>query len=733
MRGVVQSDDPTDDVLTLYLSRGRLVRRPYQTGDSIIGVMSLSDTACNSSKSRSPSPLSTSDSHSCSAQRGSPGFVQGENVTDSVFGIKGLNNIASINSIAESSVEADGVSERGDLEDAYNKSPRRRSTLRPSTEPRNPATIDAERMLNGNCALDLAPHRNGRLCHSPSVAPSSTTISIDSQDIPSSLSSSPKSRSSQSCRHLDGDQHDDIGSQAIASSEEDGPDALPGTESSAPLLIMPSIKMPSRRPFTERGKAMGRLKILIAGRKGLGKTSLIKSMVQLSEDIVHVETFPNSPSASSHIRSKSCTHKANSQASMTHVRTSATTHEPQVSEIFASTKPYPDWWSGLEDKTFLPRPESVGDSILERNICFVDVSHGQDSVCRMGNSVDHIIRYMVAQLSKTLTLSDATENDLVSLLGGSGGSQVDLVLYLITPGLLDGDLAAIKRLSRLTNILILLAKSDLLSPSGLSNAKDTINTYLTTHSVDSFSFPVRSSSTDVTPAPPYAVCSALSPDSETMDASVLMSPDYVQPIQSSDLGYLISLILEPRNMSKLRYVAASKLLRNHQEGVLSRFAVATSSKQEQRSYQSRPSYLQARISAHTAREETFAQARLAKWATDLQRGLAQERSRYEALANQDRATWLEEQINSISSTSPSTSEGRNRLGRDKKMLLAWNQNRPGEAINVDDPLGLVRFTESATKYGCMMLSWMGVGAVTGIMLWAYRNWDPECLGLARIP
>lgn len=37
---------------------------------------------------------------------------------------------------------------------------------------------------------------------------------------------------------------------------------------SAPQLIMPSIKMPSRRPFTEEGKAMGRLKILLAGDSG---------------------------------------------------------------------------------------------------------------------------------------------------------------------------------------------------------------------------------------------------------------------------------------------------------------------------------------------------------------------------------------------------------------------------------------------------------------------------------
>jgi hypothetical protein len=37
---------------------------------------------------------------------------------------------------------------------------------------------------------------------------------------------------------------------------------------SVPQLIMPSIKMPSRRPFTENGKGIGRFKVLVAGATG---------------------------------------------------------------------------------------------------------------------------------------------------------------------------------------------------------------------------------------------------------------------------------------------------------------------------------------------------------------------------------------------------------------------------------------------------------------------------------
>jgi hypothetical protein len=81
---------------------------------------------------------------------------------------------------------------------------------------------------------------------------------------PPSLMSCPDSR-----RNSDaGSYMDEVVSQAIVSSGDEERDEL--VESgSAPQLVMPSIKMPSRRPFTERGKNMGRLKVLIAGDSGM--------------------------------------------------------------------------------------------------------------------------------------------------------------------------------------------------------------------------------------------------------------------------------------------------------------------------------------------------------------------------------------------------------------------------------------------------------------------------------
>ena len=52
----------------------------------------------------------------------------------------------------------------------------------------------------------------------------------------------------------------------------------------------------------------------------------------------------------------------------------------------------------------------------------------------------------------------------------------------------------------------------------------------------------------------------------------------------------------------------------------------------------------ARIADYTQREETMAQVHLAKWATDLQRSLQNERERYTAIARDDRAFWLTERL-----------------------------------------------------------------------------------------
>ena len=645
---------------------------------------------------------------------------------DRVFGVQSLSGIASEMNTSVPREDADKISGQHGEEIRDNieeQSLRRRSTLRPSLSLHEIISHTNESSPHSRGDSGLAQPGNIRLYASPSVAPSSTSISLDSQDLSSSLSSSPKSRSSRLFRRSNEELHDGSESQAVVSSEDDEPDASLDVEDSVPQLIMPSIKMPSRRPFTQQGKAMGRLKIMIAGGKGVGKTSLIKSIVQLSEDIVHVDTFPSSPPCPDQTRPKSRGKRTQSIRRL-NVHIPATSPEARVSEIFASTKPYPHWWSELDEGKLLPRRKSMGDTILERNLCFVDVSGEGDPE----NMADISARYIVTQLSKTFSFSEATENDLVSLMGGTGGSQVDLVFYLVTPSVTEGDVSAIKRLAEMTNVVALLAKSDLFVPSDIPHTKETLKRHLALRSIECFHFPVHPEGKTPSPSLPYAVCSALSSDTETMDASLLMSPDYVQPIQHSDLGYLLSLVFDPINMEKLRHTAATRLIRCRREAVLSHHAPQNSLMLDGPLIRNQPSYLQARIAAHTAREETLAQARLAKWATDLQRGLAHERARYRALAGLDRKRWLEEQVNSAHSTSPAapsspSAQGERARGGDTKRRPTWSRSSRGVRINVEDPLGLIRFKERAKKHAWSVLRWMSAGALAGLVVWGYKTWD----------
>jgi hypothetical protein len=66
---------------------------------------------------------------------------------------------------------------------------------------------------------------------------------------------------------------EDVRSEMISASPVRRPSftsikAFSQDSSDAPQLIMPEITIPSRRPFTERGKRTGKLKVLIAGDSG---------------------------------------------------------------------------------------------------------------------------------------------------------------------------------------------------------------------------------------------------------------------------------------------------------------------------------------------------------------------------------------------------------------------------------------------------------------------------------
>ena len=158
---------------------------------------------------------------------------------------------------------------------------------------------------------------------------------------------------------------------------------------------------------------------------GVGKTSLIKSIVQTCEDIVHVDPLsPNLPSVN----------QLSSQKSKNKPGSASVRSTNQITEVYASTKPYPTWWSDFEETQVLRRRKSMGDTVLERNLCFVDTPGYSHGMSRM-ESIELILKYIETQFTKPFVDTTGNQGDIVSLLSGSGGFQVDVVFYMIAQGI----------------------------------------------------------------------------------------------------------------------------------------------------------------------------------------------------------------------------------------------------------------------------------------------------------
>jgi hypothetical protein len=163
-----------------------------------------------------------------------------------------------------------------------------------------------------------------------------------------------------------------------------------------PQLIMPSLTVPRRRPFSTIGKSLGKLKVLITGAKGIGKTSLIQSIAQSCEHIVHID--PLNPTAAS-----------------------------GTSEAYASTKSQ-SWWQATSDPTSAKRRRSSysTDEILSRNLCFVEISTPEDT-----EKSDHpALSYLESHLRPLMSRSIG-DADLTCVLGSGAEPIVDVVLYLL--------------------------------------------------------------------------------------------------------------------------------------------------------------------------------------------------------------------------------------------------------------------------------------------------------------
>ncbi|KAJ4293271.1 hypothetical protein N0V90_008553 [Kalmusia sp. IMI 367209] len=657
------------------------------------------------------------------------------------------------------------------------------------------------------------PRAYHRRLSNHSVSNPLTPLNADSRSPvpPSAMPSTPTSVSLQSLKLSDEEAGlDEATSQAIVSSGEDEEDNMLEASGSFPQLVMPSLQMPSRRPFTTKGKAMGKLKVLVAGQAGIGKTSLIRSIVQLCEDIVHVD--PLSPSNSI------------SQASPPHPKSRKRKTEPSgtphITETYASTKSYPPWWTDVEESRVLRRRKSSIDAVLERNLCFVDTP-GYNADSSKSEDVSRVTDYVESLLCQTTSVTSMDDNDLVGVISGSGGIGVDVVFYLLPPSQdISNDVEFMQRLSALTNVIPVIAKSDMLSAAELVAVKTSILARLQTTSIKPFLFgnavddallavqglslehSTHASSENKAasepkefpfpvPTHPYAVSSTLGPDTETMDASLLMSPDYVQPLVPSELAALVNRVFDPESIAWLRHSAAKKFITWRRRTKLPRDSLILHSLQQQTVQRgsvssasvgltgaimntsaassifsptspsgvlvphagspyytsnlqspflaSSPSlshthpenldhptdFSLARYHNTAQGEQRQAEVRIAKWATDLQRSLRNEKDRYEELQRNERAKWLLERVgeevasgNIVASPggSPRADWAVIRHGHTKETINAGQ--RYGRAAHVDsrDPLGLCDFSDEVRRRGFVLVKVLGGVSVLGAVM-----------------
>ncbi|KAF2420120.1 hypothetical protein EJ08DRAFT_738698 [Tothia fuscella] len=401
-----------------------------------------------------------------------------------------------------------------------------------------------------------------------------TPLQIESPFPGSTLGSTPKSGSFRSLRLSDEEESSaDGGSQAVHSSGDEKDDIHQkgnhGLDfSDAPELVMPSLSMPQRRPFTEKGRRMGRVKMLFAGSRGSGKTSLIREIVKQCPDIVHMDpVVSHAPSLK--------TPKASDGRKGKGIEDVGTQH---ITEIYASTRAYPPWWSeGEVGKGLLRRRKSMGDVILERNVCFVDTP---------GGDVDGTTNYVEGRLRRCADMGGLSDGEILGVMSGDGGGQVDVCLFIFGCDWTSQDVEYCKKVSQLTNVIPVIGKADTLDLEAYIKCKSDLMRDLEAAEIQSFLFGRHSifapresvsseatvladqfqstesnlSTLQTTHCPPFAISTLPGTEEVEMDASLLMSSTYNAPLDHSDLEDLTILLFDLENIAWLRHIAARKFI-----------------------------------------------------------------------------------------------------------------------------------------------------------------------------
>ncbi|KAK5171892.1 uncharacterized protein LTR77_003529 [Saxophila tyrrhenica] len=597
----------------------------------------------------------------------------------------------------------------------------------PTQAPRNGSPVSLR-------SIDSPVHsrlRRGSAASSLNLSQPITPLKMSPQPA-SAMPSTPRSGSPKSFRLSDGEVSE-ADSQAVQSScgdEEEGDSEVVGA-GAMPQLVMPSIAMPSRRPFTERGRLMGRLKVMAIGQRGVGKTSLIQSMCRACEDVVHVDSMATGPYG---MPESLCDE-------------SACTGTRKIEEIGASTRPYPSWWTDFETRRMLLKRKSMGEGVLERNITFVDTPGFHE-----GHHVKQVLEHFKSSLSRMTTMGKMGDSELIGMLSGEGGVQTDAVIYVFEPQVdakeaadaENSELDLLRYLCKWTNVIPVIGRADEVDAATIEERKKQLLAMFEQLDDKPFLNELLSTFSKEHPAEPFAISSALADDSETIDASVLMSSSYLQPLIPSELDVFVSALFEPNNTARLRHFSATKFLLWRQENLGSLFQnhllLASPEIPDETSKVLVPhgdsSYFRsaspttdsdnaagrgpspyARALANASPSEPFRQLRLAKWAQDLQRSLDNERRRVQQRFYPNSSGSSADSDEKHSPTLPLTTTSSQPRGAKGRL------GGPVAIIDPRDPLGLLAFGQVFRRRGYVVMRVAaGAGVVGAVCWWVLRNW-----------
>lgn len=167
---------------------------------------------------------------------------------------------------------------------------------------------------------------------------------------------------------------------------------------------------------------------------------------------------------------------------------------------------------------------------------------------------------------------------MLKMLGGSGGSLVSAVLYLISPsgkcltsnalfvssgflpaaGITKEDTRFLSALQQVTNVIPVVSHADTLSVTEVAAIKEAIAQKLADNNVRPFTFSVSGAPDETLPV--YAVSSLPGAEFDLTDASLLVNSEYLQPLVTTDLARLVDDIFCPNGASWLRHSAAKVYL-----------------------------------------------------------------------------------------------------------------------------------------------------------------------------